>query len=310
MEAPPHKVKNALYYDSAQQTALTLSDAEVGQRVAGPPKAIMHGNTRFSAPVGASFAGADTPSSMGTPSSDAGEGDRPPSQGPGQGYAVMSTPSFVPGAGGESPFMTWGDIDSTPLRLGDDDMPDIGSGPNSGPQFRMLPNRRKDELGRRMAMHAGSSLKRRAAGLQGTPLARQAAAAASAAAAGLKAPSISERLSSGFMRVSSGARTLASSRGTPLSAAGQRLVDSIRNSTPLGGAVAADRQLRASYRTPVRRVGGGREGTPGTGGWGTPRVGDDVGELLGKTGLKLQQIRQAALAEKAGKITDNLLEFD
>jgi hypothetical protein len=52
------------------------------------------------------------------------------------GYARLATPSFTPGPG-ESPLMTWGDLDGTPLRLDQEDTPvDIG-GRGAGPHFHM-----------------------------------------------------------------------------------------------------------------------------------------------------------------------------
>ena len=304
----PHKQKNTLFYDGSQQTALALSDTELAQRVAGPPKSISHPNTRFSAASDAARGpGTDTPSSVGTPSTDAGQ-PAGGSAGPGAGYGLLATPSFTPGgAGDESPIMTWGDIASTPLRLGDDDMPE---GADTGPSFRIAPNRRKEEVGRRMAVQAGAALKRRATGYIGTPLARQAAEAAAAAAAGLKPPTTEERLAAGggsLVRTPTGARTpLAGSRQTPLSAAGRRLVQSIRAKTPVGSADAVNKQLRASYRSPAVRT---RAGTPGFGrGGSTPYLGS-AGDMTPE--LKLQRLRQAALAEKAGaQITDDLLNFD
>ena len=304
----PHKQKNALFYDGSQQTALALSDAELALRVAGPPKSISHANTRFSTADVARGAGADTPSSVGTPSTDAGEGPR--SAAPGDAYGVLATPSLTPGAGGQSPIMTWGDIASTPLRLGDDDMPEAaGGGDDAGPSFHIASNRRKEEVGRRMAVQAGAALKRRATGYRGTPLARQAAEAAAAAAAGLQPLTAEERLAGGSLvrAAATGARTPLAGSATPLSPAGRRLMQSIRHETSAGGSDAADRQLRASYRTPAARE---RVGTPGFGsvGGGTPRLGN-AGDMTPE--LKLQRLRQAALAEKAGaKITDDLLNLD
>ena len=302
----PHQQKNALFYDGSQQTALALSDSELAQRVAGPPKSISHANTRFSTADASRVPGTDTPSSVGTPSTDAGQ----PSGvavGPGSGYGLLATPSFTPGgAGDESPIMTWGDIASTPLRLGDDDMPEAAGG-DAGPTFRIAPNRRKEEVGRQMAVQAGAALKRRATGYIGTPLARQAAEAAASAAAGLRQPTTEERLAGGsLMRAPSGVRTPLAGSGTPLSAAGRRLVQSIRQGTPVGAADAVNKQLRASYRSPAVRT---RAGTPGfASGGSTPRLGN-AGEMTPE--LKLQRLRQAALAEKAGaQITDDLLNFD
>lgn len=58
------------------------------------------------------------------------------SSGAGGAYARLATPSFTPGPG-ESPLMTWGELEGTPLRLEQEDTPvDIG-GSGAGPHFRM-----------------------------------------------------------------------------------------------------------------------------------------------------------------------------
>ena len=56
--------------------------------------------------------------------------------GAGGGYVRLATPSFTPGPG-DSPLMTWGELEGTPLRLEQEDTPvDIG-GSGAGPHFRM-----------------------------------------------------------------------------------------------------------------------------------------------------------------------------
>lgn len=101
---------------------LCIFDNGQAQLTAGPPKAIAHRNTRFVAPSalqsGASTPGGSTPGGADT-DTDSVAGSHPagvegvPSQygglDPGS-YGMLATPSMTPGAGGESPFMTWGDI--------------------------------------------------------------------------------------------------------------------------------------------------------------------------------------------------------
>uniref|UniRef100_A0A6M2F0A5 Uncharacterized protein n=1 Tax=Populus davidiana TaxID=266767 RepID=A0A6M2F0A5_9ROSI len=55
------------------------------------------------------------------------------------GYNFVRTPSPAPGVD-ESPFITWGEIEGTPLRLEPEDTPiDIGGGGGNGPPFK-IPN--------------------------------------------------------------------------------------------------------------------------------------------------------------------------
>ena len=58
----------------------------------------------------------------------------PGSEALGQEYSILATPSFTPGVE-DSPFVTWGDIQGTPLRLDPEDDIEVdpagASGPNS-----------------------------------------------------------------------------------------------------------------------------------------------------------------------------------
>ena len=84
-----------------------------------------------------------------------------------RGY--VATPSFTPGAGGESPLMTWGQIDGTPLRLDADDDIHVEV-PTAGPQFKVPDAAKRDELGRDMAQRARHSLQRKIQARMRTPL--------------------------------------------------------------------------------------------------------------------------------------------
>ncbi len=96
----------------------------------GAPKAINRSGTRL---AGASVPGssrADTPSS-------ASESEGAHAAGaPGGEYSVLATPSFTPGVE-ESPFMTWGDLEGTPLRLDPGDDVAVDPGAAQGPQFHV-----------------------------------------------------------------------------------------------------------------------------------------------------------------------------
>ena len=94
----------------------------------GPPKAINRTGTRFTP---AATPGAETPSTTdGSPSISSMAG----SDALGQEYSILATPSFTPGVEG-SPFITWGDIQGTPLRLDPEDDIDVDPAAASGPQF-------------------------------------------------------------------------------------------------------------------------------------------------------------------------------
>ena len=65
----------------------------------------------------------------------------------GDGYQPVATPSFTPGPD-ESPFMTWGELEATPLRLEtDDSVPKAAAMP--GPQFTVPARKPKDILAHR-----------------------------------------------------------------------------------------------------------------------------------------------------------------
>ena len=136
---------------------------------------------------------------------------------------------------------------------------------------------RKDLLGREISVKASASLKRKAAGL-----------APRHGAAALGSP-------------------LPGSRATPLSAAGRRLVSSLRGRSATGADGSGDAALRASYAgTPVG-AGRARANTPGaatpglaTPGFGTPSRDGVPGTPLRASGVPLQGARGAAQVAAAG----------
>ncbi|XP_074462796.1 splicing factor ESS-2 homolog isoform X1 [Larus michahellis] len=64
------------------------------------------------------------------------------------GYGFVATPSPAPGVN-ESPFMTWGEIESTPLRLEGSETPYVDRTP--GPAYKILEPGRRERLGLKMA---------------------------------------------------------------------------------------------------------------------------------------------------------------
>ncbi|KAJ7564148.1 hypothetical protein O6H91_02G004600 [Diphasiastrum complanatum] len=167
-----YQAKNLLMYDSANREDAPLTESEKEERIHGPPKLINMQNTRFHGKMFDSKLREDdpvpilyTPVQGATPnwafadrntekgrkkydleelrrtpqvsdSSEAGKGDvKLPLKGT-AGYSFVVTPSPAPGVD-ESPFMTWGEIEGTPLRLETEDTPVGIGGSGDGPHFKI-----------------------------------------------------------------------------------------------------------------------------------------------------------------------------
>lgn len=228
--------------------------------VQGPPKQILHRNTRFPKPEQPATSAAATPNIHGGSGAAAGEqqqqqqggGVRPTAVGVGgtAGYDILATPSFDPELDG-TPFMTWGDIEATPLRIEADDLP---PGPlvDGGAKYRVPDMPAREAHGHALATKAATSLRRRGAAMRGhTPVVTGAAAAAAAARRGATPAGLG-----GAARPPSGARPGAAG-AAPMSEAAKRLAASLGK----GKKVGADSQLRASYK---QTPGTGRSGRPST----------------------------------------------
>lgn len=136
-----HVARNSLYYPGKP---LPLSDKEAAEVATGPPKAVVYKNTR----IPAEFEAQQAPSSA-TPDIPTVAHTAAPPPSITRGFNYVPSPSPAPGAS-ESPFMTWGDIDGTPLRLDADDFAvDIKAA--DGPQFKMFDLPIKERVGRSLA---------------------------------------------------------------------------------------------------------------------------------------------------------------
>nr|XP_025046327.1 splicing factor ESS-2 homolog [Pelodiscus sinensis] len=69
------------------------------------------------------------------------------------GYGFVATPSPAPGVT-DSPLMTWGEIESTPLRIDGSETPYVDRTP--GPAFKILEPGRRERLGLKMANEAAA----------------------------------------------------------------------------------------------------------------------------------------------------------
>lgn len=85
------------------------------------------------------------------------------------GYGYVKTPSPAPGVD-ESPFITWGEIEGTPLRLEPEDTPfDIG-GNGDGPQFKIPLPPSRDVKAHSLSRDAARKLRERSKMFQKPPL--------------------------------------------------------------------------------------------------------------------------------------------
>lgn len=85
------------------------------------------------------------------------------------GYSFVKTPSPAPGVD-ESPFITWGEIEGTPLRLETEDTPiDIG-GNGDGPHFKIPSAPSRDVKAHELSREASRKLRERSKMFQKPPL--------------------------------------------------------------------------------------------------------------------------------------------
>eukprot|EP00246_Nothoceros_aenigmaticus_P018405 TRINITY_DN9603_c0_g1_i1.p1 TRINITY_DN9603_c0_g1~~TRINITY_DN9603_c0_g1_i1.p1 ORF type:complete len:533 (-),score=98.00 TRINITY_DN9603_c0_g1_i1:99-1697(-) len=183
-----YRAKNLLMYDSAERPDAPLTEKEQQEKLNGPPKAINLKSTRFHGKMFDSKVKDDdtvailyTPIPGSTPVAwpfDAerakkrydleelrktpGERDNGESKSAGKssnaGYSYVATPSPAPGVE-ESPFLTWGEIEGTPLRLEMEDTP-VGIGGNGeGPHFRIPVPPTRDARAQSLSRDAARHLK-------------------------------------------------------------------------------------------------------------------------------------------------------
>jgi hypothetical protein len=121
----PFTARNSLYY-APDGRALSLAEAEAA--VKGPPRAVDAAATRFASASSAAAGGAAQPG-----------GSRAVTPGHrGGAYSRVVTPSPAPGID-DTPFMTWGRLDATPLRLDAEDVPIDLSGAGGRVAFHIPP---------------------------------------------------------------------------------------------------------------------------------------------------------------------------
>ncbi len=167
-----YEPKNAVMYvpsgeEVEQNAAAKLSLA--------PEKQVKHANTRF--PAGFLDALSSSSSASATPEfpSFSEENGPPAAATPSRstplvnGHKLVRTPSPAPGAGGQSPFITWGDVVGTPLHLDAEDAVDL-SMDTSKPSFKVPKPPSRDEIARKLSKKATSDLRKRSSTTSPSPL--------------------------------------------------------------------------------------------------------------------------------------------
>ncbi|GLT27425.1 hypothetical protein SLA2020_024220 [Shorea laevis] len=195
LEGWKYTAKNLLMYHPADRGEAPLTDEERAVRLKGLEKEINRSNTRFHGKMMDSRPRDDgtvevlyTPVAGATPVPVSGrEGDKlkkydledlrktpnPFYMESGKkaenGYSFVRTPSPAPGVD-ESPFITWGEIEGTPLRLEPEDTPiDIG-GSADGPQFKIPCPPARDVKAHSLSREAARKLRERSKMFQKPPL--------------------------------------------------------------------------------------------------------------------------------------------
>ena len=268
------KAKNELYYNV---DGVALSTKELEQRVQGPPKETVARNTRFvkldesggaqvaTARVGAGGAGSsgrnrDDPAA--TVAREMNAAGHVRGGAAHQGYSMVMTPSPAPGID-DSPFMTWGDIQGTPLRLDMEETPvDIGGwggGGASGGRFHIKAPKGRDDVLRKMTQGSGHAITPTRSSVQtgagsGRPRTNRLGTPGGSGAS----PRLSDAARSLLRRM----------HGTP----GVMASSPSRSGAVGGGGGGLDQALRVTYsgRSPARtpsRVGTPNRGMPS---WRTP----------------------------------------
>ena len=123
----------------------------------GPPKAINRTGTRFTP---AAAPGAEAPS---TTDDSPSIGSIAGSEAQGPEYSILATPSFTPGVE-DTPFMTWGDIQGTPLRLDPEDDIELDPAGASGPQFSISEVRASSLINVMLSQTSATLVRAQAAG--------------------------------------------------------------------------------------------------------------------------------------------------
>lgn len=194
LEGWKYTAKNLLMYHPADRGEAPLTEEEMAERLKGLTKEINRTNTRFRGKVVDYKKDDDAVEVLYTPVAGATpfplsvrDGDKvkkydledlrktpnpfyvESGKKAENGYSFVRTPSPAPGVD-ESPFITWGEIEGTPLRLESEDTPiDIG-GSGDGPQFKIPMPPSRDVKAHSLSREAARKLRERSKLFQKPPL--------------------------------------------------------------------------------------------------------------------------------------------
>lgn len=195
LEGWKYSAKNLLMYHPTDRGEAPLTEEEMAVRLKGLTKEINRVNTRFHGKIMDCRPKDDgkvevlyTPVAGGTPMPvfdrdgdkskkyDLDDLRRTPNQfyvesgkKAENGYSFIRTPSPAPGVD-ESPFITWGEIEGTPLRLETEETPiDIG-GSGEGPHYKIPRAAARDEKAHSLSREAARNLRERSKMFQKPPL--------------------------------------------------------------------------------------------------------------------------------------------
>ncbi|KAL3520731.1 hypothetical protein ACH5RR_018880 [Cinchona calisaya] len=194
LEGWKYAAKNLLMYHPADRGEVPLTEEEMAERLKGLTKEINRTNTRFRGKIVDYKPKEDdnvevfyTPVAGTTPFPLSRDGDKvkkydledlrktpnpfyvESGKRAENGYSFVRTPSPAPGVD-ESPFITWGEIEGTPLRLEPEDTPiDIG-GSGDGPQFKIPLPPSRDVKAHSLSREAARKLRERSKMFQKPPL--------------------------------------------------------------------------------------------------------------------------------------------
>ncbi|KAL1307210.1 hypothetical protein HN51_049184 [Arachis hypogaea] len=196
LEGWNYTAKNLLMYHPADKGEVPLTEEERAVRIKGMTKEISRANTRFHGKTLDSRPRDDgtvevlyTPVAGATPAPmSLREGDKlkkydledlrktpnpfymESAKKAENGYSFVKTPSPAPGVD-ESPFITWGEIEGTPLRLDPEETPiDIG-GSADGPHYKIPSAPARDAKAHSLSREAARKIRERSKMFQKPPLA-------------------------------------------------------------------------------------------------------------------------------------------
>ncbi|ESW14498.1 hypothetical protein PHAVU_008G286200 [Phaseolus vulgaris] len=228
LEGWNYTAKNLLMYHPADRGEVPLTEEEMAVRIKAATKEINRGNTRFLGKMMDSRPKDDgtvevfyTPVAGATPAPMClRDGDKlqkydledlrktpnpfylESEKKAENGYSYVKTPSPAPGVD-ESPFITWGEIEGTPLRLDQEDTPlDIG-GSADGPHYKIPSAPVRDAKAHALSREAARKLRERSKMFHKPPLASRVRGGSASPSMRMLSPAAQKFMRNAFAKSSS-----------------------------------------------------------------------------------------------------------